>query len=336
MKKSTIRDVAKLAGVSIGTVSKVINKQGNVQGDLQQKVKEAIKALNYSPNMIARSLKSSISRTIAVILSNITNPFQMALAKGIEEVAFNNDYRVIICSTNEDPETERKNLKMFYEQRVDGIILCSTGKVNDELHSLIERNVPIVLVDRPIYQLNVDIVADDNEIGMRKLIAYLYEIGHRKIGVVHGDLNTIHGKLRYKAALQTLKEYGILTNYQYIGDFTYEGGQRGLEHFLSLKEQPTAILSSNNNMTAGILKASQRLKIQIPDQFTLVSFGELEYLWDLILPKVTSVIQSPKKIGREAALILLKKRIDNETFQPPIRKLIEPYLSLGNSSTTPK
>ncbi len=334
--KITIRDVARLAGVSLGTVSKVINNQGNVQAVLQVKVKNAIKDLNYSPNLIARSLKSSVSRTIAVLLSTVTNPFQMALAKGIEEVVFKNDYRLIISSTNEDPEIERKNLEMFYEQRVDGIILCSTGQANDEIVSLVNRNVPIVLVDRPIHHLPVDIVSDDNDIGMQKLITYLFELGHRKIGVVHGDLTTIHGKLRHNAVLHYLKEYSLSTKYQFMGNFSYEGGQQAMEYFLSLEDQPTAILSSNNNMTAGVIKASQRLGIKIPDDFTVVSFGELEYMWDIILPKVTSVVQSPNAIGREAATILLKNRIENETFQSqPIRLLIEPHLLNGNSSASP-
>ncbi len=331
-KKVTIRDVAELAGVSIGTASKVINNVGNVHIELKNKVNAAIKALNYSPNMIARSLKSSVSKTIAVLLSNITNPFQMTLAKGIEEVIFEKDYLFIISSTNENPTNERKNLQLFYEQRVDGIILCSTGQVNEDILSLVERNIPMVLVDRPIPHLPVHIVADDNFIGMEKLVTYLHELGHKEIGVIHGDLNTVHGKLRYDSVLQSLTKYGHTTEHQFFGDFTYEGGQRAIEYFLSKTIVPTAIISSNNNMTAGVLKACQNYKITIPDQLTVVSFGELEYEWDIIIPKVTAIVQSPREIGRRAASLLLEQM--NRKGQHQIVQLfIEPEISVGNSSS---
>ncbi|WP_010281213.1 LacI family DNA-binding transcriptional regulator [Bacillus timonensis] len=331
-KKVTIRDVAELAGVSLGTASKVINNTGNVQIELKDKVNAAIKALQYSPNMIARSLKSSVSKTIAVLLSNLTNPFQMTLAKGIEEVIFEKDYLFIISSTNENPTIERKNLQMFYEQRVDGIILCSTGHVNEEIISLAERNIPIVLVDRPISHLPVNIVADDNFIGMEKLVTYLYELGHKEIGVVHGDLNTIHGRIRHKAVLQSLVKYGLSTRHQYIGDFTYKGGQNAVDYFLSTTNVPTAIITSNNNMTAGVLKACQNYKITIPEQLTVVSFGELEYEWDLIVPKVTSVVQSPREIGKKAATILLEQ-LKNGGHHQNIQIFIEPEIVIGNSSS---
>ncbi|TBL72406.1 LacI family DNA-binding transcriptional regulator [Paenibacillus thalictri] len=329
--KPTIKDVAKLAEVSIGTASKVLNREGNVRPDLQMRVWNAIKQLNYRPNAVARSLKSANTKTIAVLLADITNPFQMTLAKGIEEVTVQHGYQLLISSTKENADIEKRNLNMLYENRVEGIIVCTTGQANDEIKAL-ASHIPIVLVDRPVFSLPVDIVSDDNLYGMELLVGHLYELGHRRIGVVYGDLNTVHGKSRYEGVLKACDHFGIdlPQELQYAGQFTYEGGIGATRYFFGMKEPPTALLSANNNMTAGIIRGCRDSGIGIPKDVSVVSFGELEYNWNLITPSVTYVSQSPLMIGHKAAELVLN-RLSNK-LREVSHILFTPQLKVGDSS----
>lgn len=333
--KPTIKDVSKLAGVSVGTVSKVINKEGKVRPELQERVLKAIEKLNYRPNAVARSLKSSTTNTLAVLLGDITNPFQMTMAKAIEDVMNEHDYQLLISSTKENPDIERKKLKMLYEKRVDGLIICTTGKVNDEIRDLIERNIPIVIVDRPVTSISVDIVADNNLLGMEMLVKHLKDLGHTRIGVVHGDLDTVHGKIRHDAVVNAFDSFGIeyAEHYQYYGNFQYQGGYSAVEHFFSMAEPPTAILSVNNTMTAGILMACREKGIRIPQDVTLVTFGQLEYQWNLITPSLTYVSQSPALIGANAAEMIIR-RLKNPDQTEVSHVFITPELVIGESSSS--
>ncbi|WP_135553581.1 LacI family DNA-binding transcriptional regulator [Paenibacillus cymbidii] len=331
--KPTLKDVAKLAGVSIGTASKVVNGEGNVRAELQEKVWEAVRELHYLPNAVARSLKSASTRTIAVLLADITNPFQMSLAKGIEDVTYDRGYQLLISSTREDPAIERQNLRMLHEKRVDGIIVCTTGKVNEDIRALIESGIPVVLVDRPVPSLSADSVADNNMLGMELLVGHLAERGHRRIGIVHGDLNSIHGQLRCDGIAKAMAQRGLdlPPEREYLGRFAFDGGREAVEAFSRLAERPTAIISANNNMTAGILSASRDKGIRIPEDWAVVSFGELEYNWNLITPTVTAVSQAPLAIGRKAAELVLA-RLLNGRSDDIAHVLLTPSLRSGESS----
>jgi LacI family transcriptional regulator len=331
--KITIKDVAKRAGVSLGTASKVINGQGNVDPKLRDKVMEAVSDLNYRANAIARSLRSSSSFTLAVMLADITNPFQMMLARGIEEVAYKNGYHLLMSSTKEDPEIERQNLNMLFEKRVDGLILVTTGQSNDELYTFLRAGVPVVLIDRPVTSLPVDIVADDNLLGMELLIDHLYQFGHRRIAYVGGDESQIHGRMRYQGVMNAFEKHRLklLPELHRQGKFTYESGYEAVQYLFGLDEPPTAILSANNNITAGILRASRDLGIRIPQDLSVVGFGDLEYSWNLIVPSVTVVSQSPLMIGRRAAELILQRLTSTEDL-PRTHIYLTPELLVRDSS----
>jgi LacI family transcriptional regulator len=331
--KTTIKDVARLAGVSVGTASNVMNNRGNVQHELRSKVWDAAGQLNYQANGIARSLRSSSTRTLGVLLADITNPFQMTLARGIEEVMYESGYHHLISSTQENPVIERTNLAVFYEKRVDGIILCTTGKVNDEIRSLVQRGIPIVLVDRPDPSLSLDMVADDNLLGTELLVNHLCELGHQRIGVIHGDLNTIHGRLRHEGVLKALGLHGIpvAPELHTEGGFSFDGGYSAVKRFFGLDHPPTALLSANNNMTAGVLRACRDLNIHVPNDVSVVSFGDLEYAWNLITPSITVVTQSPLAIGRKAAELILN-RLNGESEHGVSHVFMAPQLIARESS----
>ncbi len=213
------------------------------------------------------------------------------------------------------------------KKRVDGIIVCTTGKVNDEIRTLIDRQIPIVLVDRPVLSVPADIVADNNMLGMELLTRHLVELGHWRIGVVHGDIHTVHGKIRHDGIISAFSAYGIPLSEenQFYGNFQYIGGYEAVAYFFSQDEPPTAILSVNNNMTAGIVMACREKGIRIPEDLTLVTFGQLEYQWNLITPSVTYVSQSPLTIGRKAAEIILRRlndRDQNEVSHVFIKRVV--------------
>src|SRR5690606_2829186 len=156
----------------------------------------------------------------------------------------------------------------------------------------------IVFVDRPVAQFqadDVDVVADDNILGMELLVQHLHAYGHRRIGIVHGDLNSIHGRLRYEGALRALARFGLdpSTDLHYNGNFTFEGGSDAVYRLPGGCLRPTALLAANNNVTAGILHACRQRQIRIPQDVSVVSFGELAYAWNLIQPVITHVSQSP-------------------------------------------
>src|SRR5699024_1764826 len=224
MNRPTIKDVAELAGVSVGTASKVINKKGNVSAKYQLKVDKAIKKLKYYPNEIARGLRSSSTKVIALLLADYTNPFQMMLAKGIESITYNNGYQIIISSTRENSDIEKQYLNMLYQQRVDGVIICTTGKANDAIKRIMESKTPVILVDRPVFEFPIDIVSDNSEVGTSLLVNHLSNLNHERIAIIHGNKKTIHGKLRMKGFLKALQknDIEISNDLQYDGNFIYE------------------------------------------------------------------------------------------------------------------
>lgn len=336
--KPTIKDVAKAAGVSVGTASKVINRKGQVAAALQEKVRDAVVRLNYHPNAVARSLKSSSTRTIAILLGDITNPFQMMMAKGVEEAAYSRDYQLLIGSTKEDPEVEKKQLQVLMEKRVEGIVYCSTGKVDEEIRTLLRRNVQIVFVDRPVYEFHTDIIADDCMAGMELLVRHLAECGHRRVGVVHGNLDSIHGRWRYDGAMRAFVRYGLDAgdDLQFVGNFTFDGGVQAVSALLAGVSPPTALIAANNNMAAGILRGCRDRNIRIPQDVSVASFGPLEYAWNLIAPTVTHVTQSPLAIGRKAAELLLNRLERVSAAQTsPTHLFLPPELIVGESTGVP-
>jgi|SRR5699024_10391180 len=333
MNRPTIKDVAELARVSVGTASKVINKKGNVSAGSQLKVDKAIKQLRYSPNEIARGLRSSSTKIIALLLADYTNPFQMMLAKGIESITYDNGYQIIISSTRENSDIEKQYLSMLYKQRVDGVIICTTGKANNAIKRIMNSKTPIVLVDRPIYEFPIDIVADNSEIGTRLLVEHLLDLNHERIGIIHGNKQTIHGELRMKGFLKALHKNDVeeSNNLQYDGNFAYEDGVKAVRKFSNLSSPPTAVISSNNNMTAGLMHECNRLGINIPNDLSVVSYGNLEYSWDLIKPRITYVSQSPFNIGEIAAKLIFK-RLHKEKINQQIHRFLTPEIKIREST----
>lgn len=311
---ATIKDVAVKAGVSLGTVSKVINGDPSVSDKRRERVMATIAALGYSPNSIAQNLRTANSKTISVLLANITNPFQMALAKGIEEVAVAHSYNLTISATNEQSAKELESLAMFERNRSEGIIICSTGKTKEKICSLIEKNIPVVMVDRFVPGIPCDYVGDDFSHAIDIALQHLQALGHNRIGIIHGDMNTYHGEYRHGLVLSQMRKLGLSQDKDLhkTGPYTYEQGEQAFRELMAMSVPPTAILAVNNVLCAGAIHAANQSGVTIPGDVSLILINENNFMWDIVSPGITMVTQSPLTIGRRAANIIFERLRNKE------------------------
>lgn len=304
----TMKEVARLANVSVSTVSHVINKTRFVSSSTRQKVLKAMDKIGYHPNMIARSLRRRKTNTIGLVISDITNPFFPGVVRGIEKQLIKKGYSIILTNTDDDIEKEKNLVTLLYGKRVDGFIIVTAGGESKHIESLIQLRVPVVLLDRKISGLKLDAVLVDNEGGTRKLTEYLINLGHKRIGIITGPLNVFTGKERLNGYLKALQEYSLPRDDELIktGDFRQESGYSLTLELLSLSSPPTAILACNNLVGIGAMDALKEKGIRIPDEIELVIFDDLPWFGHLN-PPLTVVAQPTFKLGEMAAKLLLEQ-----------------------------
>lgn len=304
---ATIKDVAKRAGVSIATVSNVINGSKRVSPELKGKVQKAIEELGYQPNPFGRALRKGESSTIALLIPDRSNPFYAQIAWGVEEQARRYGYALITCHTDEDPGLEEFYVSSLLHRRVAGFIVAPTSAGRDTLAPILRRGVPLILVDRVIEDLPVDQVSSDNESGAYMAIRYLLQLGHRNIGVLSGveGISTTQDRIRgYKKAFQ---ESGLPLDESLIapGCSQIEEGATAAESLL-LNGEVTAIFSINNMMTLGALHSLKRLGLRCPEDVSLVGFDDSE--WAAVMtPGLTVVAQQSYELGYLAGALLFRR-----------------------------
>jgi LacI family transcriptional regulator len=335
MKKATIKDVAKSAGVSIGTVSKVLNNKDYVSVQVRKRVQESIQQLNYQVNANARSLKALKTNKIGLIVSDISNVYMMSLAKAIEDRVRLMNYHMLIMSHNEDIQTEREVLQLILEQRVDALILVPTGGNGDMIQAVIRSKIPVILVDRKVDGIISDIIVDDNYYGSYQAISYLHSLGHNRIGVIYGTETISIGKERLEGALAAIDQLECSRDTSLIvpGEFTVEEAYKATTELLLLPEPPTAIYCCNNRMTIGMLKAIQEQGLKIPEQISVIAFGDSAQ-WELVQPRLTLITQSLKRIGVETAAILKNRLVMEDVFESK-NIVIRPDLLIRGSCSKP-
>ncbi|TSB48433.1 LacI family DNA-binding transcriptional regulator [Alkalicoccobacillus porphyridii] len=330
MRKVTIKDVAKEAGVSISTVSKALNHKGYVSKETVDRIQVAVKSLRYQVNANARSLKSERTNKVGVIISDISNPYLMSIAKEIETTIRSIGCHMILMSHNDNVEQERELLQLILEQQVDGLVIIPTGSNRELVQHVQDTGVPIIAVDRRTDGVNTDSIEDDNYFGSYEAINYLSSLGHKKIAVLFGHLNHSNGRARYDGAVDALKNQNLLiTRYIRQGNFNEENAFRETQELLLLQEPPTAIYSCNNTMTIGLLKAIQEQGLSIPNDISVIAFGDREQ-WELIKPKLTLITQPLKRIGTESASLLKNRLTIYEEYEPK-KIVIKPRLEIGES-----
>jgi LacI family transcriptional regulator len=302
----TIRDVARLAGVSIATVSAVSNGRRTASVEVQRRVEDAMKVLDYHPDHLARSLKTGRSRLIGMIIPDLTNPFFVELMCGVEETARNAGYSVIFSNSNESPAQEKENLAMLYSQRVGGVVLaCSDGHAAYD--RLTTRRFPIVFVDRlPVNGFNGRAVIVDNVGAAYEGTRHLIGLGHANIALIAGRRDLSVGIERIEGFRRAMQEAHLPIRDHYLrqGDFSWESGYRCGMELLRLSEPPTAIFSCNNKMTLGVMRAITECGVQCPDYVSVLAFDDFPWT-SHFQPRLTAVAQPSHEMGKRAVDMLL-------------------------------
>ncbi|MBS3736797.1 MAG: LacI family DNA-binding transcriptional regulator [Candidatus Bipolaricaulota bacterium] len=309
---ATIEDVAEKAGVSKSTVSHVINETRYVSPELTEKVRRAMEELNYhSPNAIARGLKTQKTYTVGLIVSDITNMFSPYLARGLEGIASERGYNVIVSNTDELIGKEQDLIDSLIEQRVDGVVIAPTGKDDDKINLLREQDIPFVFLDRKVSSIEADFVTSNNEEGAYKATKHLLENGHERIGTILGPECISTSRSRYNGYKIALEEEGIEVNQDLLvrGDYKLEGGQEVTEKLLNLDRPPTALFSTNLMSNLGALKAIKNVGLKCPDDISLVGFDDVPWI-EMLQPPLSVVSQKPYEMGYKAGALLFERLND--------------------------
>ena len=330
-KKSTIYDVAKIAGVSPSTISRVMNTPEIVAEDTRQKVMNAVKELAYIPNMIAANMPRRRTNYIGLIIPDITNIFFSNLVRGVQDVCEKNGYSVLVVNSDDSQEKEGRYLKLLYSRRVDGVILTVAGYREEEFPeeelSLLKK-MNIVLIDREINGMTTPIVKVNNFAGAYSAVKYLLTMGHKKIMYLAGIKGTKTNQEREKGYLSALKEARISWKKELTADFRLDTAyHKIMYHWPQLKnsdEPPTAIFAANDLMAIGALKAFTQLKIRVPEDISIIGFDNIPFS-DCTYPPLTTIAQPTYQMGQKAVETLLKL-IDKKKIKKSVEfetKLIE-------------
>src|ERR1700722_14465629 len=329
-KAASIYDVAREAGVSVFTVSAVVNKKSHVGKKLLERVEAAIQKLNYRPNLIARSLAKQRTHTIGMIVPDIANPFFPMVVRGAEDAAQKHGYNLLLCNSDDNLDKEEKAVELLLSKRVDGILLTKAADdFRPELRQMIgEVNIPFVLVMRTYPKLTKDAVITDDYQGAHDAVCHLARAGRRRIGLISGPLKTSNAKARWEGFHDALKAKGLPYEPELVveGDYRIESGFRAGHALLS--HRPDGIYVANHLMTVGLLKAAEEMGLRCPEDFGLVSFDDYPWL-SIFRPRLTTVELPKHQLGSEAAELLIR-RITGNRSKAVVRKL-QPELRIRES-----
>lgn len=330
-KISTIRDVAEKAGVSVTTVSHVINKTRFVSEDLLKRVNDAISELNYQPSGLARSLRTKASGCIGVIIPDNTNPFFAEVVRGIEAYCYKQGYSVFLCNSDDDPDKEYNYIKLLREKGVDGMVLVSTENNSESLELLDQGKIPKVIIDREVECMNSDSVLVDNLDGGYKATKHLLDLGHTRIGCIKGSSQITPSAQRLDGYLKALTEAGITIESSLIktGDFKSQSGGDCITQLMKQPDPPTAAFVCNDLMAFGAFAAARQLGISVPDELSIVGFDDIA-MASMIIPSLSTIAQPKRELGETGATLLLK-RIKNRNIEKSTI-VLRPLLVVRESS----
>lgn len=333
MGNVNINEIARIAGVSRTTVSRVLNNSAQVKPETAGRIKEVIDQLGYQPSELARGLRINETKTVGVIVSNVLNPFFTAVVRGVEDVASQSNYNIILCNTDEDHGKESQYIRTLTSKHVDGLIIASTGGRQD--YRAMTMGKPIVFIDRKPLGCDgqYDTVLVNNREGSRSAVEYMLSEGYRRIGIVSGPIDSLTGRERLEGYEQALREKGVEIDNKIIkiGDFL---GHASFEHTLELLDSGCdAIYSANNIILHGVMKAMNWRGVRYPEDMGLLSFDDLEWMEYCPVP-ITAVNQPTYEIGALAMRRLLQWI--SGSVQEPDEFVLEVSLKIRESSKRKK
>ncbi len=335
MVSPTSHDVAKKAGVSVATVSRVLNDSPLVTEAARRKVLGAVKELNYQPNRAAQRLRAGRSHVIGLIISDIQNPFFTAVVRGIEDVAYQHGYSLVLCNSDEDPQKEKLYINVMRSEEVAGVILASASEADSQVDDLITHNIPVVALDRQFDDQRIDAVLVTNTEGAQVATHHLIELGHRYIGYIGLPLTLTPGKERYAGYQRALSDQRlpVSSDWVRIADAKQVGGYASTRDLLERQPDMTALFVANNLMTLGALQAIRERGWKIPDDISIVGFDDMPWA-NLLQPPLTAIAQPTYELGRRAAELLLTRL--QERARPATQERLATRLVVRGSTSPPR
>ncbi|MFD1067167.1 LacI family DNA-binding transcriptional regulator [Oceanobacillus locisalsi] len=313
---ATIREVAKLAGVSVATVSRVMNKNGYINEKTKDKVEAAIQELDYRPNDVARTLFKGTSNMIALFVPDIMNPFFPELARAVEDTANKSGYTFILCNTDNNREKEMKYLHTLLQKTIGGVVMVSSSIPLETLHKV---DVPMVALDREIADMIS--VTVNNRAGAVEAVRYLQKTGCRRIAHISGPADTTSAAERKKGYLDVMQQEDGFCEKDYIapGEYTFDGAYHAAKEIIQKHPEIDGVFAANDLMGVGVLKAAEALHLRVPEDLAVIGFDGIE-IGKITTPALTTIGQPIYEMGKRAVEIIIdqmendQKECDSEQY----------------------
>ncbi|UJF34337.1 LacI family DNA-binding transcriptional regulator [Paenibacillus hexagrammi] len=312
-----IRDIARFAGVSVATVSKVINNYPNVSSKTKERVLQIIRDEQFIPNSTARGLVKGRSNTIGMFLTTgLSHPFLVNVLAGMESVLKEVGYDIIYLA-NSEWNSDYSLVRHCMSRNVEGVLIFGFQRHDFNFDEMLQSEIPSMFIDMDVIGPRAGYVTSDNVESMKTAVRYLQQLQHRKIAFVAGQLDSYVGKIRFEGYRQALMEAGLpyVSEYISIGDFTKESGYKAMKSFMELEVPPTAIICSSDMGAIGVIEAAGEAGISVPGDVSVVGFDDIEMSRHMY-PKLTTIRQDFMTIGSQS-ILLLNKMIHTPNFPPP-------------------
>ena len=335
----TIADVAQKAGVSITTVSRVINNNYPVSQKTRKKVEEAIKELDFIPNYMAQGLMKKPSHTIGVLIVSVTNPYFSEIVEGIDQYTKRHGYILFLCQSEDRVEVEQRYIKELIQRQVDGIIVVDGSKENSQngFFEKISSKVPFVIINGYHEEVRCNFVISDQEKGVEEALRYLIELGHKDIAFIRGKEYHSYD-IKEKVYKKILKESNLPYNSEFIWTVPIASSMNTIlctellvEKYLLNRKKPTAIFACNDLMAKGVLNAAHKLNIKVPEQLSIIGHDNI-YISEISEPPLTTIDLEMKQIGKVAGELLLD--LINKDKEGIYKKVLIPHLIKRSSCTS--
>jgi LacI family transcriptional regulator len=297
-KRATLKEVALKAGVSSGMAGRVLGNYGSFSTATQRKVRAAARAVQYSPNIIAKALKTRFTKTVGVLISDITATFWTTMVRGIQDRAARDGYSIILCNSDEESHSEKASLTTLVERSIDGLIICPTIGNHFYLKRLSRGGTPLVLVDRTVAGIDAPSIRVDNRAGAREAVSYLAGLGHTRIAIIKGIDGVETSDERYAGYAEALAEHrlGVQPSLVKEGRFSKNKAFEATSELLRIKNIPSAIFVSNELMASGCMLALKEAGVRVPQDISLIAFDDPVWA-EYTSPPITSVSQPSYTMG---------------------------------------
>lgn len=315
---ASIHDVAKEAGVSVATVSKVINNYPDVSDKTRKKVSQTIKELKYHPNVAARGLVKGRSWTVGVFVTNsFKNPFVSELLEGIKTALQNSGYDLVLLSTRFD-DPGYSFVEHCLSRNVDGVVGFGVARNDPHLEELLDSDIPTMFVDADIRGRRAGYITTENKAGIMQAVEHLAQLGHSRIAFISGKLDNAVGSLRHEGFTEGMKKHKLPVHPDYVrvSDYSMEGGTIAMNDLLALKERPTAVVCTSDMMAFGAINVIHRNGLSVPEDISVIGFDNTYYS-EIFSPALTTVNQNIPSIGSHAIENLIAM-IENSDFAPSV------------------